>query len=116
MHSMIKNEHALVIITDHGVVVITGCAHPGIVDILRRAKTLTGKEILLVMGGFHLMHDYPASIRSVIAAFEALGVQYVAPSHCTGEEAIRPFKRAFRNRYIESGVGKIITIDDLKPL
>ena len=116
MRSMIKNEHALLIITDRGVVVITGCAHPGIVKMVRRAKALTGKEILLVMGGFHLMHDYAESIRPIIADLKDLGVQYVAPSHCSGGEAMQLFKEAYQHRYIESGVGKIITEDDLKPL
>ena len=47
-------EQALILDTSKGLVVITGCAHPGIVDIVKKAKEVVKKDIDLVFGGFHL--------------------------------------------------------------
>ena len=108
MHSRIKNEHSLVVRTDKGAIVITGCAHPGILDIVQRARSLAGQDILLVMGGFHLLHDSASSIRKIIDGFQQAGVRYVAPSHCSGEEARNLFAEAYGHRYIRSGAGRVI--------
>ncbi len=62
------------------------------------------QEIYLVMGGFH----HPPA--SVVQEFKSLGVKKVAPSHCTGEEAISEFEEEYKENFIKSGVGKIIDI------
>ena len=48
-------EQALIIMTPKGSIIITGCAHPGVVDIVARAKDVCPGEVYLVTGGFHLM-------------------------------------------------------------
>ena len=111
MHSRIKNEHSLVVPTDKGAIVITGCAHPGILDIVQRARRLAGQDILLVMGGFHLLYDSAKSIRKIIDGFQQAGVRYVAPSHCSGEVARNLFAEAYGHRYIRSGAGRVISAD-----
>jgi 7,8-dihydropterin-6-yl-methyl-4-(beta-D-ribofuranosyl)aminobenzene 5'-phosphate synthase len=113
MHSRIKNEHALVVRTDKGAIVITGCAHPGILNIVHRARSLAGQDILLVMGGFHLLHDSAKSIRRIVDGFQQAGVRYVAPSHCSGEEALQLFAEAYGKRYIRSGAGRVIDAEIL---
>jgi 7,8-dihydropterin-6-yl-methyl-4-(beta-D-ribofuranosyl)aminobenzene 5'-phosphate synthase len=105
-------EHALVLDTDHGLIVITGCAHPGIVKIVERAKEKWGRDILFVMGGFHLMEHTRKQLDGIIADFTKLGVQYAAPCHCTGDGAIEAFEADYGDRFIRIGAGRIIAAAD----
>jgi len=103
-------EQSLVVKTSRGLVIITGCAHPGIITIIREAKKIAGDKLYLVVGGFHLGGTPTRQINSIIQNFKMLGVEKVAPCHCTGEEAINLFRRYFGRNCIETGVGRIITI------
>jgi 7,8-dihydropterin-6-yl-methyl-4-(beta-D-ribofuranosyl)aminobenzene 5'-phosphate synthase len=105
-------EQSLLIHTDQGLVVITGCAHPGIVDIIEMARELTGEQIYLVLGGFHLKDTPRAGIESIIANFRRLGVEKVAPTHCTGAQAITLFEQAYDADFIPAGAGLVIQIGD----
>ena len=58
--------------------------------------------------------DNAASIRKKAVRLKQLGVRHVAPSHCTGSEAMRILADAFGERFIASGAGRVITADDLK--
>jgi len=87
---------------------LTGCAHPGIVNIVRTAKELTGDEVYFALGGFHLASKSEEEITRVISAMKGLGVRKVAPCHCSGDRARRLFKEAFREDYIEAGVGRVL--------
>jgi 7,8-dihydropterin-6-yl-methyl-4-(beta-D-ribofuranosyl)aminobenzene 5'-phosphate synthase len=107
-------EQAVVIRTDRGMVVMTGCAHPGIVNIVKKARELFKDDILLVMGGFHFEWTTKGGIEKVISAFKKLGVKYVGPCHCSGDKARSIFKEHFENNYIDIGAGKVITLDDLQ--
>jgi 7,8-dihydropterin-6-yl-methyl-4-(beta-D-ribofuranosyl)aminobenzene 5'-phosphate synthase len=95
-------------------IVITGCAHPGIIDIVKQAKTLLSKEIFLVLGGFHLRDKNDAEIADIIQALQSLGVKYVGASHCTGDNAIRAFHNAFQGRAIRLGAGQVIRLETLE--
>ena len=97
-------EQALIVDSEKGLIVITGCAHPGIVKIVKKAKELMGKEVYLVVGGFH----HPPV--SVVEELRELGVKKVAPSHCTGDRVREAFKEEYKEDFIEYGVGKIIEI------
>ncbi len=114
MRSLRANEQGLVIMTDRGLIVITGCAHPGILNIVEQVKRICPEEILLVMGGFHLLETLPPKIKKIAEKLKAAGVKYVAPSHCSGSDTSQIFADAFGDRYIESGLGRTITADDLK--
>lgn len=104
-------EQSLVLNTEKGLVVITGCAHPGVVNIAKKAKQiLPDKNIYLVMGGFHLSGASDSELRSIIKGFRDIGVQKVAPSHCSGDRCRELFKEEYKQDYIESGVGKIIPL------
>jgi 7,8-dihydropterin-6-yl-methyl-4-(beta-D-ribofuranosyl)aminobenzene 5'-phosphate synthase len=96
-------EQALIVQTNKGLVVITGCAHPGIIEIVRKAKSFG--DVYLVMGGFHLDGKSAREVETVIAELKRLDVHQVAPSHCTGEKAIAQFKAAFGADFIQAGVG-----------
>ncbi|MGM0532240.1 MAG: MBL fold metallo-hydrolase, partial [Bacteroidota bacterium] len=96
---------SLMIHSKKGLIVMTGCAHPGIVRIVKKAKELTGKEsVYLVVGGFHRPPG------STVQEFSELGVEKVAPTHCTGDEVKNAFEEEYGKDFVEYGVGKIIEI------
>ena len=97
-------EQALVLETPRGLVVITGCAHPGVVELTRRAQETVEGPVYLALGGFHLGNANAAQIVDTITGLQALGVQHVAPSHCTGAAARCALAEAFGPAYLESGV------------
>jgi len=97
-------EQALAVKSLRGLIVITGCAHPGVVNIVKKAQEIE-KTIYIVLGGFHLGDG-----RAVIKEFKALGVKKVAPCHCTGDLAIGQFREEYKDNFIANGVGKIIEI------
>lgn len=103
-------EQALILDTANGLVVITGCAHPGIVRIAETAGRLTGKRIHLLMGGFHLMGASRTEVETIITRLRALGVEHIAPSHCTGEAAIAQFRQAWGKNFVEGGLGAVIEV------
>jgi 7,8-dihydropterin-6-yl-methyl-4-(beta-D-ribofuranosyl)aminobenzene 5'-phosphate synthase len=106
-------EQALAVRTSRGLIVLTGCAHPGVVSMVDGARRLGGEDLLLVMGGFHLEWAMSGKVERIIAAFRAQGVRYVAPTHCSGEKARERFKQHFGRGFVEVGVGKIVTLADL---
>ena len=106
-------EHSLIIKTDKGSIVITGCAHPGIVQIVAVSKNIIKSDIFLVMGGFHLRDNSQSEIENIIYRLKNLGVRYVGPCHCTGDLARDLFKKEFGEYYIEVGVGKCIFLKEL---
>jgi 7,8-dihydropterin-6-yl-methyl-4-(beta-D-ribofuranosyl)aminobenzene 5'-phosphate synthase len=107
-------ENALIIRTLKGMVVITGCAHPGIVEMVQKAKQMFPQdEVYLVMGGFHLylFTENSTSVRKIVNDLKKENVRKIAPSHCTGDYAESVFKEAFGADYIPGDVGKPIVIE-----
>ena len=100
-------EQFLILETPKGLVVITGCAHPGIVQIIQAAKQLLGKEIYFVFGGFHLLDLSDSAVLGIIRQFQSLGVQKAGASHCTGDRAITLFKQQYGEHFVPLGVGRI---------
>jgi len=107
-------EQSLIIHTNKGVIVITGCAHPGVVQVVEKAKNLIKDDILFVMGGFHLGSKSKGEIEKIVLSFKKLGVYYVGPCHCSGDKARELFKKEYQQNYVNIGVGKVITLSDLK--
>jgi 7,8-dihydropterin-6-yl-methyl-4-(beta-D-ribofuranosyl)aminobenzene 5'-phosphate synthase len=103
-------EPSLVLRSSRGLVVITGCAHPGIVNIVRKAKEIGKDRVHLVLGGFHLGGAATSTIEGIIEFFLQLGIEKVAPCHCSGDRARKLFERHFGHSYIPAGVGKEILI------
>jgi 7,8-dihydropterin-6-yl-methyl-4-(beta-D-ribofuranosyl)aminobenzene 5'-phosphate synthase len=102
-------EQALVLKTPAGIGIITGCAHPGIVQILKAAKKELQTDISFVIGGFHLLFDPAARTADVVKKFQALGVQKVAPCHCSGDHTIRQFQLAYGPNFFKVGTGTHLT-------
>jgi 7,8-dihydropterin-6-yl-methyl-4-(beta-D-ribofuranosyl)aminobenzene 5'-phosphate synthase len=105
-------EQALVVETGAGLVVVTGCAHPGVAEMVRRSKAAVGGEVRLVMGGFHLGSAGRTQIEAIIADFRELGVQQVAPCHCTGDLARQMFAEAYGDDCTLAGVGYVFVVGE----
>ena len=104
-------EESLIIKTATGLVVITGCAHPGIVKIVKKAKEIAEDKVYLVLGGFHLMGATRGRINRIIQEFREEKVKKVAPCHCSGDLTRKLFQEAYKKDFILAGVGKKIKID-----
>lgn len=102
------NEQSLIVRTNKGLVVVTGCSHPGIVNIIKRAQEIMGEEVYLVFGGFHLMRHSENEVKEIISQFRELGVKKCGATHCTGDKQINLFKEAYGNDYIEMGTGRVL--------
>lgn len=105
-------EESLIVRTSKGLVVITGCAHPGIVNIVRKGKEMLKADIYLVLGGFHLCWMSSRRIKGIVNGIKREGVKKVAPCHCSGDPARKLFKEAYGDDFIPVGVGKEIRIED----
>jgi len=103
-------EQSLIVKTDEGLVIITGCAHPGVVNVVRKAKEIAGDKVYLLLGGFHLGGASESKIESIIDSFGQLGVERVAPCHCSGDNARRLFREHYGQAYVECGVGRRVTL------
>ncbi|MCM8760558.1 MAG: MBL fold metallo-hydrolase [Candidatus Omnitrophica bacterium] len=103
-------EQYLAVKTEEGVVVITGCAHPGIIDIVEHAKRTFGSEVRLLMGGFHLKDNSYDLNKAIVAKVKELGVRRVMPLHCTGAIARKIFREKYGDDCIILREGQIITI------
>jgi len=102
-------EQALVVKGDMGLSVITGCAHPGIVKILRYIKKkFRAKNLYMVFGGFHLNGMEREEIRKIIERIEKIGVRKAGPTHCSGEKARRMFGGRYLDNFIAVKAGHII--------
>jgi len=101
-------EQALVVRRPEGLVVVTGCSHPGIVAILERAKQLAQGRILAVVGGFHLLGHSDDAVAGIVARLQELGVGKGGPTRCTGAGAIAAFRKAYGPRFIEMGAGRLV--------
>lgn len=106
-------EQSLVVDTEEGLIIVTGCSHPGIINIVRHVKKKLQKEIFLVIGGFHLYESSDKQVKDIIDELKGIGVKKVAPCHCTGEKAISIFQKAFKNDFIKIGAGSIIDTSNL---
>jgi 7,8-dihydropterin-6-yl-methyl-4-(beta-D-ribofuranosyl)aminobenzene 5'-phosphate synthase len=69
---------------------------------------MLNKPVLYVLGGFHLMRSNEKKIISVVKELKTLGVEYVTPTHCSGDFAIEIFKAQYGENYIPGGVGRVI--------
>ncbi|OPX17979.1 hypothetical protein BXT86_03620 [candidate division WOR-3 bacterium 4484_100] len=109
-------EQSLIINSKLGLIVITGCAHPGVINIVKKAKEMFPKEnVYLVLGGFHLFGASDSKLKSIISDFRKLGVGKIASSHCSGDRCRELFKEEYKEDFIEFGVGGIIEVKEIKP-
>jgi 7,8-dihydropterin-6-yl-methyl-4-(beta-D-ribofuranosyl)aminobenzene 5'-phosphate synthase len=101
-----NDEQALLInVKDKGLVVITGCAHSGIINTLKQAqKTSSVDAIYAVVGGFHLEKAADARIKETVDEFSSIDPKLIYPCHCTGSKVIDRLRELRRDcRRIHAG-------------
>ncbi len=103
-------EQGLYLEGPQGLIVITGCAHPGIVQIAQAAKEHAGAPLDAVLGGFHMGNASRHDIEATIARLRELGVRRAGPCHCSGEDTRRLMQQAFSDGYLAVGVGARLDI------
>ncbi len=104
-------ELSLAISTPSGMVIVVGCAHPGIDKFVESASAINPR-IHLVVGGFHLVVASDPDIEKIVTTLhDRFKVEYVAPGHCTGEPAFTALKKAFGDHYLYAGLGTTLTLN-----
>jgi 7,8-dihydropterin-6-yl-methyl-4-(beta-D-ribofuranosyl)aminobenzene 5'-phosphate synthase len=89
-----------------GLIVLSGCAHRGIVNAVKQAQAISGiQKVHAVIGGFHLTGAKPEIIQKTVADIKTLSPDFVVPTHCTGFEAITAFSKEMPEQFILSTVG-----------
>jgi len=99
----IMDDSGLVVVTKKGLVLISGCAHSGICNMIEHARRVTGVfKIAAVIGGFHL-RAVNRQTRLTIECLEKLEVEQVIPSHCTFDPALKLFRQIFGAQELLAG-------------
>jgi len=105
----VEDEVSLACLTKEGLVIVAGCAHPGIVSIVKKAmKVSEVNEVYAVVGGLHLVSADMQRIKKTIDALKGLGVQRIYAGHCTGLKAEAAFLEAYGDRFEKLHAGKVM--------
>ncbi len=99
----IEEDSAVVIhLKGKGLVILSGCAHSGIINTVKYAQEITGiDKIYVVMGGFHLTGaDFEPIIEPTTEALKALNPDYVIPTHCTGRKAVMNIEKEMPDKFL----------------
>lgn len=109
----ISDEIGLVInIKDKGLVIISGCAHAGILNTIYAAQKVTGiNKVYAVIGGFHLAFSSESYIKQVISEMKKINPTYIIPTHCTGYKAMKLFSEEMGEKFVLATVGATFTFD-----
>ncbi|MGV8058758.1 MAG: MBL fold metallo-hydrolase [Smithellaceae bacterium] len=108
----IEDDTSIVInLKDKGLVIISGCAHAGIVNTVRYAMEITGVEkVHALMGGFHLGGPlFEPIINRTTQEIQKIHPSYVIPAHCTGRKAIMAMEKAMPDQFILNMSGTKLT-------
>ena len=102
----LADDLALIIDADFGLVVILGCGHRGVVNTLRHAQKLTGKEMIYaVIGGIHLIRASDKQTEMTITELQGMGIQKLGVSHCTGFKASCRLAQEFPGVFFQNNAG-----------
>lgn len=107
-----EDDTALVMnLGSKGLVVLSGCAHSGIINTVEYARETTGiNKVHAVMGGFHLTGPaFEPIIDDTIRSMKQMGPDYVIPTHCTGRKAILAFEKAMPGQFLVNMSGTRLT-------
>ena len=107
-------EQSLFLKTPKGLVVLTGCAHPGIAQIAEEARRLLEDKVHLVIGGLHLSGHSRSQIIAIAERLDATGMEKIAPCHCSGDVARDILSSRYVENYMPCGVGLLFEIPSLQ--
>lgn len=105
-----RYEHSVVIKSSASSALICGCAHPGVVNIVRDVKESFHQDVNSLIGGFHLKDNTDETNLNVIKDMKELGIQRIIPTHCTGRRATKMMRAAFGKGFIKVKEGDNIEL------
>ncbi len=109
INDQLLDDQSLIINFKRGAIIITGCAHAGIVNtILRAQELLASSKIEAVIGGFHLISASNSRISETIEYFKNLNIKSIMPCHCTGEKAIHEMYLKMKDKVRTVHAGDVI--------
>ena len=82
-----SDEIAMAVETEKGLVVLVGCSHPGILNMLTSIHDRLGKPIYALFGGTHLVEADEERIHSTLEEFKRMGIEVLGMNHCSGHHA-----------------------------
>jgi 7,8-dihydropterin-6-yl-methyl-4-(beta-D-ribofuranosyl)aminobenzene 5'-phosphate synthase len=103
----VNDDQSIVInVKDKGLVVVTGCAHSGVVNTVNYAKEISGVDtVWAIIGGFHLASASDEEIQRTIDEIKKMQPAMVVPSHCTGFKAISQFASHMPDEFVLGAAG-----------
>lgn len=105
------DDLSLFIKTTRGLVVVLGCGHRGLINILRHAQRVTGEErIYLALGGTHLIAASDQQLADTVDELRKLDVQWIGVSHCTGQRQAAELAHVFGDRFFFNNAGTTVTL------
>lgn len=104
-------EQSLIVRSPKGIVLMTGCAHQGIANIVEKTIAKFGDKIYLLIGGMHLKDLSVREVDEVIIKLKSYNIRNIAPMHCTGRHATSEMKKAFGDNFIPIKQGTIINLE-----
>jgi 7,8-dihydropterin-6-yl-methyl-4-(beta-D-ribofuranosyl)aminobenzene 5'-phosphate synthase len=110
---LIRDERAIVMnVKGKGLVVLSGCAHAGIINTLNYAKQIIGvEEVYAVMGGFHLAgKSFEDKITPTLTELVKMNPILIVPSHCTGWRAMLAISQALPEAFVWNSVGNLFQL------
>jgi 7,8-dihydropterin-6-yl-methyl-4-(beta-D-ribofuranosyl)aminobenzene 5'-phosphate synthase len=103
----LEEDQAIVLhIRGKGLIVLSGCAHSGIINTVNYARDISGVDrVWAIIGGFHLARSSEEEIQHTIASVKTFQPEIVVPCHCTGFQAMSAFSRQMPGEFIPGVVG-----------
>lgn len=102
----LRDDLSLFFRTEVGLVVVLGCAHAGVINILRHCLRIAGNRIHAVIGGMHLLRASGERMQRTMHEFQVIRPDWIAPNHCTGDAALARFHATFAGRVVELHAGQ----------
>jgi len=107
--TIIDDQALFINVRKKGLVILTGCAHSGIINTVRHAKSITGlKEVYAIVGGFHLDRADDTRIQKSVEELKEIDLKRIYPCHCTGKKAISQLAKSFGDLCIPIHTGDSI--------
>ena len=107
-----NDDISLYIKTKKGLVILLGCSHKGVINIVEHVRKKTGKKkIRAILGGMHLKHSSDKKVEEIINYFEKLNLDLLVPIHCTGRRAAMMMKDKFKNKVKIASTGDSFTFN-----
>jgi len=109
-------ELSLSLSTDDGEILVVGCSHSSVQNIIKETKTFTNEQVSLLYGGYHMLPYGRKEIETIASQLKNdFDVKKIAPTHCTGHLAFKILKDTYEENYVFAGLGERIKFN-LSPI